>query len=150
MNKLTHFIDGSAVYGSTPGQTSQLRSFKDGKLKVFNDFGREMLPPAKDPEACLTMEQGSACFESGKGCYVPVMRLIHFYFLGDTRTNQMITLVVMHTLFLREHNRLATELERINPHWDDERIFLEARRVLIAELQVIVYNEFLPVLLGKW
>lgn len=65
MNKLTHFIDSSSVYGSTPEQTSQLRGFRDGKLKVFDDFGRDLLPMSKDPNACLTMEQGSACFESG-------------------------------------------------------------------------------------
>ncbi|XP_048526211.1 chorion peroxidase isoform X1 [Dendroctonus ponderosae] len=132
MNKLTHFIDASSVYGSTPEQTSQLRSFRDGKLKVFDDFGRDLLPMSKDPNACLTMEQGSACFES-----------------GDTRTNQMITLTVMHTLFLREHNRLARELGQLNPHWDDEKLFLEARQILMAEMQVIIYQEFLPTVLGR-
>lgn len=65
MNKLTHFIDASSVYGSTPEQTGELRSFQDGKLKVFKDYDRELLPLSKDPEACLTMEQGSACFQSG-------------------------------------------------------------------------------------
>ncbi|KAL1490768.1 hypothetical protein ABEB36_013412 [Hypothenemus hampei] len=131
MNKLTHFIDASSVYGSTPEQTSELRSFQDGKLVVFNDFGRELLPLAKDPEACLTMEQGSACFQS-----------------GDTRTNQMITLVVMHTLFLREHNRLAEALAQLNPHWNDEELFLETRQILIGEMQNIIYKEYLPAILG--
>ncbi|XP_066256998.1 chorion peroxidase [Euwallacea similis] len=131
MNKLTHFIDASSVYGSTPEQTGKLRSFQGGKLNVFNDFGRPLLPLSKDPEACLTMEQGSACFES-----------------GDTRTNQMITLVVMHTIFLREHNRIASVLARLNPQWSDEQLFLEARQILIAEMQVIIYKEFLPAVLG--
>lgn len=65
MNKLTHFIDGSAIYGSNPIQTSQLRSFRSGKMNVFNDFGRDLLPLSKNQDACLTMEQGSACFEAG-------------------------------------------------------------------------------------
>lgn len=65
MNKITHFLDGSVIYGSSVEQNADLRSFEGGLLEVMDDFGRELLPLTKESDACLTMEQGSACFASG-------------------------------------------------------------------------------------
>ena len=42
----------------------------------------------------------------------------------------------MHTLMLREHNRIASQLILLNSHWDDERLFQESKR--------IVTGQFLP------
>ena len=57
-------------------------------------------------------------------------------------------LISVHTIFVREHNRIAKEFNRITS-WDAERIFQETRRIIGAVLQRIVYNEFLPLILSK-
>ena len=63
--------------------------------------------------------------------------------------NQLIGLTAMQTIWHKEHNRVACELSLINPRWDDERLFQKPRMIVIAEIQHITYNEYLPVLLGR-
>ena len=54
----------------------------------------------------------------------------------------------MHTLWLRQHNRIVQQLSQITD-WNAERIFQETRRIVGAQIQVITFNEFLPLILGK-
>ncbi|MPC54097.1 Peroxidasin [Portunus trituberculatus] len=74
--------------------------------------------------------------------HVPIFRF------GDERVNEQIQLTIMHTIWMRFHNVIARELKRLNPHWDDETLYQEARRIVNAMYQHIVYNEWLPIILA--
>ncbi len=68
---------------------------------------------------------------------------------GDIRAAENVVLTSMHALFLREHNRLADEISADNPSLSDEEIYQQARATVIAEMQSITLNEYLPALLGE-
>ena len=62
--------------------------------------------------------------------------------------NEQTSLTVMHTIWVREHNRIATALSTLNPQWDEERLFQEARQIVIAQIQKITYKDYLPLVIG--
>lgn len=126
LNSISAFVDGSQIYGSTEELALALRTLSGGKMKM--SVG-ELLPTN----------------ESGIDPNSPP----NFFVAGDIRANENLTLISIHSLFLREHNRLADKFAAEHPTWNDEQLYQEARRWVIAELQAITYNEFLPAILGQ-
>jgi len=135
-NGITSFIDGSSIYGSTLEVANALRSFEDGKLRVSSG---NLLPwntttgEFNDPVDHSTVEMADDTGSADK-----------LFLAGDFRANENVLLTCMHTLFVREHNRICDELVAENPAWDDERIYQLARKEVGAYFQSIVYNEWLP------
>ena len=127
-NEITSWIDGSMVYGSDDERAQALRDIdnphllavSDGNLLPFNTMG---LPNANIGADIL-------------------------FVAGDVRVNEQVGLAVMHTLFVREHNRMARRLMDDNPNADADDVFETARRLLIGKIQHITYNEWLPALIG--
>jgi hypothetical protein len=120
INEITAWLDGSMIYGSDVDTAASLRTFSGGKLKTITSPTGD-LPPIDN-----------------NGNYLG----------GDVRANENIELTSMHTLFVREHNRLAGQIAAANPTLTDDEIYQRARAIVIAELQVITYKEWLPALLG--
>jgi peroxidase len=132
INSLTAFVDGSQIYGVDEERAAALREFVGGRLKMsegnFLPFNTEGFENANDAHRV----EDSALFLA-----------------GDVRANENPELIAMHTLFVREHNRIADETSQRHPNWTDDELYQYARRMVIAELQVITYEEFLPAMLGE-
>jgi peroxidase len=71
-----------------------------------------------------------------------------YIYAGDARVNEHPLLTSLVTILAREHNRIVERLSEINPQWQDETLFHEARRIVIAEIQHITYQQWLPLLIG--
>jgi hypothetical protein len=137
VNSVTSFLDGSQIYGSDPVRADALRTHVGGRLKT--DTGN-LLPhdtAANFPTGTLAMANDAHIVSDNQ-----------LFAAGDVRANENIELTAMQTLFVREHNRIAAQLQVDHPTWTDEQLYQGARRTVIAELQIITYNEWLPALLG--
>jgi peroxidase len=131
MNILTAYVDASNVYGSDSEREFQLREFSRGRLRV-NRLNPNLLPTVAEVEEIIGEK----------------IKFMGEFLAGDERVNEMPALATMHTLMVREHNRIAAQILARQPGWNDEKIYQETRRLVIAEWQNIVYSEYLPVILG--
>jgi hypothetical protein len=136
INKITSYIDGSAVYGSDSAHANALRAFTGGSLKSNTFNGAELLPF----NAQLNMIPGQEQI-------IDTLNQ-NLFAAGDVRVNEQVGLVSMHTLFLREHNRLAAKISSLWSEGTDEEIYQLARKIVGAEIQKITYEEFLPAIVG--
>lgn len=70
------------------------------------------------------------------------------FICGDIRCNENTILIGFHTLFLLEHNRLAKKIQEKNQDLTNEEIFEKARKINVYQYKKIIYEEWLPLLLG--
>ena len=101
-NVETHWWDGSQVYGTGKDKQSQVRTFKDGKVKV-DENGRL-------PESMTVGGIDLTGFEEN-------------YWAG---------VGLLHTLFAREHNAVCDALKKAHPSFDDQRLYEIAVLVVSA------------------
>lgn len=92
MNSITHWVDGSNVYGSDEEVANRLRTFKDGKLRVQE---HNLLP-----------------LKEGDPYGLPDA--------GDIRAAENLLLMSYHTIFVREHNRMCDILLKKDKSLNDE------------------------------
>lgn len=137
VNHHSSFLDGSNVYGPSEDRMLELREGSGGRLLAGTAevTGDELLPMRS--LAGLARDNPTGREER------------NLFVAGDHRANEQPGLLALHTLFLREHNRLCDELSSAHPLWSDEELFQRARTLIIGQLQAITVNEYLPALLGR-
>ncbi len=130
-NEITSYLDASMVYGSDEHRADVLREHKGGRMKM----GPDNLMMRNEPR----LENDNPGNEPHPSMFLA----------GDRRANEQHGLIAMHTLFVREHNRIAAEIAAANPDFDDEELYQRTRKVVGGIVQHITYDEYLPALTGS-
>uniref|UniRef100_A0A671WWH9 Eosinophil peroxidase n=1 Tax=Sparus aurata TaxID=8175 RepID=A0A671WWH9_SPAAU len=155
LNAITSFVDASMVYGSSASLASALRNLSSplGSMAINSQHSDQelahmpFLPRLQahlDPcgprnsttsrasDRSKRQENTTSCFQA-----------------GDSRANEHLGMIALHTLFLREHNRLVKELQRLNPHWSPDTLYQEARKIMGAIHQILTWEHYLPRVIGE-
>jgi prostaglandin-endoperoxide synthase 2 len=165
-----HEIDMCPLYGRTPEQTAALRLNSEapgrkGRLKS-QFIGREEFPPFLYDENLKVTDPAfdwldTPLFSPGQALKAhpddptpppppagsPFAlqdgAAVTLFAVGGDRVNSSPFSAMMNTLWLREHNRVAGEIEARNPAWTDERVFQTARNIIIPMFIKIVVEEYI-------
>lgn len=125
---LSSALDLNQVYGSDLERNAFLRVPHSCRLRTSDNE----LPPFNIPEFVNSPSNGA-----------------EFFLAGDTRISENPILTSLHIIFLREHNRICDILESSFTGFSAEKMYESARAINIAQYQKIVYNEWLPTILGS-
>lgn len=113
-NMASTWLDISSLYGSSREVAHKLRSFNGGKLLTQEFFTRGQ----KKAASYLSFSLMGVPTNTRRG-----MDVKDLFAGGDARTNENWTMPAVHTLILREHNRLCDVLAKEHPEYDDQRVY---------------------------
>lgn len=151
VNQVTHWWDGSQIYGSSQADQNKVRSFNKGKLSTVIVNGREILPKGELNVGYNKQNQG--------------------YEVTGFRDNWWVGLSMLHHLFVKEHNAIADMLHQKYVKFDekskkwiwrkgkqqklltdkelDEEVFQTARLINAAVMAKIHTVEWTPAILAN-
>lgn len=144
-NFITTWLDGSVVYGSDAIRANALRTNGGTGAKLrTHEFG----DPGTDKDNLLPTAQDLI----NAGVTVPSMAMAGMprmgddvrFIAGDVRGNENTAILALHTLMVREHNRIVDLLTIADPGLSDDDKYQLSRKVVGAEIQAVTYNEYLP------
>ena len=104
LNVISSYVDATNVYGYDSERAHSLRRLDgSGKLKTSLADNNEVLLPYN--------------VNNLTNASLPGMIPSNLFLAGDIRSNENIVLTAMHTLFVREHNRLCDIIVQNKPEW---------------------------------
>lgn len=160
-NTSNHEIDLCTLYGRLEKQTDALRlksADQRGRLKsrwingeeyppALYDAAGKVLAEFVDLDPPLGVLDETIPADPVKGAperkATPLAIKRQLFALGGDRANSTVGTMMMGTLLLREHNRLAGVMAGAHPDWDDDRVFETARNVVIVLYIKLVVEEYI-------
>ena len=146
-NEITAWLDGSNIYGSDEftanllrantadgGESAYLLTGADGGLPTIAEVIADN--PGIAPADIMALVDNPSGDTS-------------LFFAGDIRVNENVALSSQHEVWIKEHNHQVDRLREENPDWTEDQLYEAARVIVEAEYQNVVYNEWLPLLLGE-
>jgi len=162
INEETSFLDLSMVYGnsqaredlarvgldSAPEQSAKLLLGAEGLLPTIKEVGIDSGHTSLEVLQIFT-EPGFAGLPNPATTPADAT-FENLYYAGDNRANQQPPLIALQTVWAREHNY---QVDQLTPYatahgWTQDQLFEAARAISEAEFQHIVYNEYVPTLIG--
>ncbi|XP_054152513.1 peroxidase-like [Oppia nitens] len=146
MNAQTAYLDLSMIYGFEERQAIKLRTFEKGKLITNKSLTSETpIPPM------VELPDDQDIYDIRTTCNFKADRpLLKCFKSGDgMRSNQQPLIATIISTFVIRHNQHCDGLAKVNPHWTDDVLYREARRLLEAEYNFIIFYEYLPSILNK-
>ncbi|WP_216851228.1 peroxidase family protein [Acidisphaera sp. L21] len=153
--RTNHQIDLSQLYGLNESVTNALRRRSElpgekGKLKSVISATGEWAPALYDAAGRRDAAFALVPEPTHLPGNWPIEKRAALFAFGGERANSTAFTASVNTLFLREHNRLCTMLERDNQTWTDERVFQTARNINIVLLIKLVVEEYINHISPYW
>ncbi|CAG9789465.1 unnamed protein product [Diatraea saccharalis] len=126
INLNTPMLDLAQVYGSETAKAMNFRERWGGRLKAEKLKGKDW-PPGN----------GRVCFQNN-------LNETRCHALAESLVNSLLSVNMAFLWFMRQHNNLAERLAKVNPCWDDDKLYMVSRDINIATWQQIMYYDLMP------